>query len=134
MSLESLSLLLVGTSVTTTMLLIPLDRECYLFYWDIIPSKYFIELFPCKAIKAWQSIKELKISRVNQSLVSESSVNAGAQEQIQEIMERVDDINEKMYEFEANKRNNLIFYGIQAEPRETPSMLLNKVKYIPLTI
>ena len=44
-------------------------------------------------------------------------------------MERVDDINEKMYEFEANKRNNLIFYGIQAEPRETPSMLLNKVKY-----
>ena len=72
----------------------------------------------------------MKISRVNQSLVSESSVNAGAQEQIQEIMERVDDINEKMYEFEANKRNNLIFYGIQAEPRETPSMLLNKVKYI----
>ena len=72
----------------------------------------------------------MKISRVNESLVSESSVNAGAQEQIQEIMERVDDINEKMYEFEANKRNNLIFYGIQPEPRETPSMLLNKVNYI----
>ena len=76
----------------------------------------------------------MKISRVNESLVSESSVNAGAQEQIQEIMERVDDINEKMYEFEANKRNNLIFYGIQPEPRETPSMLLNKVKHKTITI
>ena len=64
---------------------------------------------------------------MSESLASESGVNAGAQEQIQEIMERVDDINEKMYEFEANKRNNLIFYGIQPEPRETPSMLLNKV-------
>ena len=71
----------------------------------------------------------MKICRVNENLVSESNVNAGAQEQIQEIMERVDDINEKMYEFEANRRNNLIFYGIQAEPRETPSMLLNKVEY-----
>ena len=49
-------------------------------------------------------------------------------------MERVDDINEKMYEFEANKRNNLIFYGIQPEPRETPSMLLNKVKHKTITI
>ena len=64
---------------------------------------------------------------MHESLASESSANAGTQEQIQEIVERVDDINEKMYEFEANKRNNLIFYGIQAEPRETPSMLLNKV-------
>ena len=69
----------------------------------------------------------MKISRVHQTLASESSASAGAQEQIQEIMERVDDINEKMYEFEANKRNNLIFYGIQAEPRETPTVLLNKV-------
>ena len=49
-------------------------------------------------------------------------------------MERVDDINEKMYEFEANKRNNLIFYGIQPEPRETPSMLLSKVKHNTITI
>ena len=32
-----------------------------------------------------------------------------------------------MYEFEVNKRNNLIFYGIQSESRETPTMLLNKV-------
>ena len=33
-----------------------------------------------------------------------------------------------MYEFEVNKRNNLIFYGIQSESRETPAMLLSKVR------
>ena len=43
------------------------------------------------------------------------------------LMERVDDINEKMYDFEANKRNNLIFYGIPNEARETHSMLQQKV-------
>lgn len=71
---------------------------------------------------------ENKISKIDNAVASESSVNAGAHEQIQEIIERVDEINEKMYEFEVNKRNNLIFYGIQAEPRETPSMLLSKVQ------
>ena len=72
---------------------------------------------------------ESKISKIDNAVASESSVNAGAHEQIQEICERVDEINEKMYEFEVNKRNNLIFYGIQAEPRETPSMLLSKVTF-----
>ena len=43
------------------------------------------------------------------------------------LLERVDDINEKMYDFEANKRNNLIFYGIPNEARETHSMLQQKV-------
>ena len=70
---------------------------------------------------------ESKISKIDNVVASESSVNAGAQEQIQELAERIDEISEKMYEFEVNKRNNLIFYGIQAEPRETPSMLLSKV-------
>jgi hypothetical protein len=39
----------------------------------------------------------------------------------------VDEINEKMYDFEANKRNNLIFYGIANEARETQPILLQKV-------
>ena len=68
-----------------------------------------------------------KISEVNHTMASESSTNAGAHEQIQELIERVDEINEKMYEFEVNKRNNLIFYGIQQEQRETPTILRNKV-------
>ena len=72
---------------------------------------------------------ESKISKIDNAVASESSVNAGAQEQLQELGERIDEISEKMYEFEVNKRNNLIFYGIQAEPRETPSMLLSKVTF-----
>ena len=38
----------------------------------------------------------------------------------------MDEINEKMYDFEANKRNNLIFYGIANETRETQPKLLQK--------
>ena len=32
-------------------------------------------------------------------------------------------MNEKMYDFEQNKRNNLIFYGMNQEPGETPESL-----------
>ena len=36
---------------------------------------------------------------------------------------------EKMYEFEANMKNNLIFYGVPQEERETPERLLSKVTF-----
>ena len=32
-------------------------------------------------------------------------------------------MNEKMYDFEQNKRNNLIFYGIASDPTETSESL-----------
>ena len=32
------------------------------------------------------------------------------------------------YDFEANKKNNLIFYGLPSDPRETPHSLVTKVK------
>ena len=32
-------------------------------------------------------------------------------------------MNEKMYDFEQNKRNNLIFYGIPSDPAETSESL-----------
>ena len=32
------------------------------------------------------------------------------------------------YDFEANKKNNLIFYGLPSDPRETPNSLVTKVK------
>ena len=69
---------------------------------------------------------ETKLNKISQRVSSESSSSAGTQEQIQELLERVDDINEKMYDFEVNKRNNLIFYGIIGDQRETPAVLLNK--------
>ena len=60
----------------------------------------------------------------------ESSNNEGTKEQIETLFARIDDINEKMYEFETNKKNNLIFYGINGEQRETPAKLMMKVVFI----
>ena len=38
----------------------------------------------------------------------------------------IENIEEKMYDFEVGKKNNLIFYGIPGETRETPSVLIMK--------
>ena len=43
------------------------------------------------------------------------------------MITRVDDISEKMYEFEVNKKNNLLFYGVGSDNRETPDSLIQKV-------
>ena len=40
----------------------------------------------------------------------------------------VENIQEKMYEFESNLRNNLIFYGIWQEEGETGERLVGKVR------
>lgn len=61
---------------------------------------------------------------------SESSFNERTKEQINLLFTRVDDIHEKLYEFEVSKKNNLIFYGISGEHRETPSELMAKVTSI----
>ena len=37
-------------------------------------------------------------------------------------------MNEKMYDFEANKRNNLIFYGLPSDHEETPESLALSVQ------
>ena len=42
-------------------------------------------------------------------------------------MERIENIQEKMYDFEVNKRNNLLFYGVKEDRRETPNDLFSKV-------
>ena len=34
------------------------------------------------------------------------------------------------YDFEANKKNNLIFYGLPSDPRETPNSLVTKVEHM----
>lgn len=51
-------------------------------------------------------------------------------EQMNNVLE---DVQEKMYDFEANKKNNLIIYGIPNESRETTEMLATKVKDIMKT-
>ena len=42
-------------------------------------------------------------------------------------MERIENIQEKMYDFEVNKRNNLLFYGVKEDRRKTPNDLFSKV-------
>ena len=37
-------------------------------------------------------------------------------------------MNEKMYDFEQNKRNNLIFYGLPSDHEETPESLALSVQ------
>ena len=44
------------------------------------------------------------------------------------LMDRIGEISEKLIEFEQNKRNNLIFYGIANDNGETHSTLNQKVK------
>ena len=68
------------------------------------------------------------IQNLTGQLESESNFNESTKEQINVLFARIDDIYEKLYEFEVNKKNNLIFYGIAGEHRETPSDLLLKVK------
>ena len=67
------------------------------------------------------------IQNLSGQMESESSFNEKTKEQINILFSRIDDIHEKLYEFETNKKNNLIFYGIPGEHRETPSQLLSKV-------
>ena len=43
------------------------------------------------------------------------------------LIEKISDISEKLLEFEQNKRNNLIFYGIPNDSKETHSLLNQKV-------
>ena len=54
-------------------------------------------------------------------------------EDLETVMERVEEINEKMYDFEANKRNNLIFYGLPNETREVQTALQQKITQIMKT-
>ena len=67
------------------------------------------------------------IQNLSGQMESESSFNENTKEQINILFSRIDDIHEKLYEFETSKKNNLIFYGISGEHRETPSELMAKV-------
>ena len=47
------------------------------------------------------------------------------------LSSKVSQMNEKMYDFEQNKRNNLIFYGLNQDAGETPeSLAINIQKLI----
>ena len=73
---------------------------------------------------------ETAVVSMNENKDSQCTDMRVFKEELQSVMDRVDDINEKMYDFEANKRNNLIFYGIPNEVKETPGGLLQKINKI----
>ena len=69
-----------------------------------------------------------------------SSGSSGTEARIQDLVDRVESIQERMYDFEVNKRNNLLFYNIREDKRETPSDLYtkaikrNKVQFLNLNL
>ena len=70
------------------------------------------------------------IQELSDKIQIASSSTSGTENRIQDLVERIENIQEKMYDFEINKRNNLLFYGLREERRETPSDLLTKVNVI----
>ena len=94
------------------------------------------EMFEELNLKLEQKIDQLNgkmyknMENISGQMESESSFNDRTKEQINVLFTRVDDIHEKLYEFEVSKKNNLIFYGIPGEHRETPSELMAKVTSI----
>ena len=57
--------------------------------------------------------------------ISETMENLNGK--VEKLSEALDFVQEKMYDFESNKKNNLIFYGIPNEPKERPERLIAKV-------
>ena len=68
-----------------------------------------------------------QFDKMSMKLSEETGSTVGCEEQLAGVAEVVEDIQEKLIEFEERKRNNLIFYGVKGELRETPKELANKV-------
>ena len=55
---------------------------------------------------------------------------SGLKEKIESLDQGLAEVNEKLHEFEQNKRNNLIFYGLNNDVKETPELLMSKIQTI----
>ena len=82
----------------------------------------------------------LLLSRMENDAKNTESIKDGQdvemnalKDEVSAMIARVDDISEKMYEFEQNKKNNLLFYGIGSDNRETPDSLIQKIIIIMKT-
>lgn len=73
---------------------------------------------------------ETAVGNMNESKGQQDHDMKSFKDELESVMERVEEINEKMYDFEANKRNNLIFYGIPNETKELQPALLQKITHI----
>jgi hypothetical protein len=73
-----------------------------------------------------------EMKKVSRKVQVESNCQNDSKEQIGCLAAMVEEINEKLYDFEASKRNNLIFYGIAGDTGETPLTLQDKVRLLIL--
>ena len=83
-----------------------------------------------KELGSDQSNKFEEISSSKEIMLTEIS---SIKESVDFLVNRVDELSEKLYDFEQSKRNNLIFYGVPNEQRETPPILMQKVKNMILS-
>ena len=65
--------------------------------------------------------------KMEESLARQNSEVAVFKNDAAGLIDMVSEVSEKIMDFEKNKRNNLIFYGIPDDPKETPSILDAKV-------
>ena len=90
----------------------------------------FVDKFTTKVNEKFDNLKvEMmeQFEQMSKQLSEETGSKAGCEDQLAGLAEVVEDIQEKIIEFEERKRNNLIFYGVKGENRETPAELVSKV-------
>ena len=68
--------------------------------------------------------KKKKLSRLKSMSIIEQDIH----DKLSRIIGELDRVQEKMYDFEINKKNNLIFYGIPNEINEKEPQLILKIK------
>ena len=92
----------------------------------------FVDGFSMKIDKKCSDLKVevmAEFDKMAAKLSEETGSSEGCEGQINGVAEVVEDIQDKLIEFEERKRNNLIFYGVKGETRETPAELVNKVRH-----
>ena len=100
-----------------------LEEKVHLLVSKVSKYKHFI-----LAIDIFQL--ETAVIYMNESKANQNNDMKNFKDELEHVMERVEEINEKMYDFEANKRNNLIFYGVPNEQKEIQPALLQKITHI----
>jgi len=93
----------------------------------------FVDDFSMKINKKCADLKVevmAEFDKMAAKLSEETGSSEGCEGQINGVAEVVEDIQDKLIEFEERKRNNLIFYGVKGETRETPAELVNKITSI----
>ena len=72
------------------------------------------------------TIDEIEFKLESRDRKLDDKINS-IESKLDQLTSIIETVQEKMYDFEVNKKNNLIFYGIPQEERETPQKLTGKI-------